>query len=189
MQRGYERSLNSLTRWKFIVVLLFIASLGLTGWLYTRVPTAFLPDEDQGRFFVIIQAPQGVSLNYTSSVMSRVEKEVLKIPEVANTYAVGGFGFGGGNSANSGVIFTNLKPWDERSETGQSAAEIISKLRSTLSAIPEARILPTNPPAIQGLGSFSGFQFYLQDIAGNSGLNSLVQEMGEIIRQLSLIHI
>ena len=183
MQRGYSLSLNRLTSLKGIVVLLFIASLGLTGWLYLRVPTAFLPDEDQGRIFTLIQAPQGVSLNYTNQVMSRVEETILKIPEVSNTFALGGFSFGGGGTSNSGVIFTTLKPWDERTGKGQSAAEIISKLRSTLSTIPEARIVPTNPPAIQGLGSISGFQFYLEDQAGNTELNSLVQVMNNLIER------
>jgi len=183
MRTLYERSLSYLTRFKVIVVLLFIASLGVTAWLYQTVPTAFLPDEDQGRIFTIIQAPQGVSLNYTSKVMQRVEQEILKLPEVDNTFAVGGFGFGGGNTANSGVIFTTLKPWDERTQPSQSAAELISKSRSTLSTIPEARVVPNNPPAIQGLGSFSGFQFYLEDQAGNSGLNTLVQVMRNLIER------
>ncbi len=180
MQRGYERLLWLLTRVKAIVVLLFIASLGLTAWLYQTVPTAFLPEEDQGRIFAIIQAPQGVSFNYTSEVMRRAEQEILKLPEVESTFVNGGFSFGNGTTANSGVIFINLKPWDERTGLGQSAAEMIGKLRSTLSAIPEARIVVTNPPAIQGLGSFSGFQFYLEDQAGNSGLNNLVQVMRDL---------
>lgn len=177
MERVYARSLHYVTRAKGIVVLLFIASLVLTAWLYQHVPTAFLPDEDQGRIFTIIQAPQGVSLNYTGEVMSRVEQEILKLPEVDSTFAIGGFGFNGGNTANSGVIFTNLKPWKERTEPGQSAAELITKLRSTLSTISEARIVPNNPPAIQGLGNFSGFQFYLEDQLGNVGLDNLVQVM------------
>lgn len=180
MRKGYARSLNRLTRFKGIVVLLFIVSLGLTGWLYMRVPTAFLPDEDQGRFFVIIQGPQGVSLNYTSKVISQIEKELLLIPEVANTFAIGGFSFSG-NTANNGVIFTTLKPWEERHEPGQSAAALMDKLRSKLSRITEARVLATNPPAIQGLGSIGGFQFELEDQRGNSGLDSLVQIMNQLV--------
>ena len=162
IRRGYGRSLNYLTRFKGIVVLLFIASLGLTWWLYLRVPTAFLPDEDQGRFFVIIQGPQGVSLNYTSKVMSQIEKEILQMPEVLSTFAIGGFSFSG-NTANNGVIFTNLTPWEERHEPAQSAAALMKKLRERLSGITEARVLATNPPAIQGLGSIGGFQFELED--------------------------
>ncbi|WP_341526852.1 efflux RND transporter permease subunit [Nostoc sp. UHCC 0302] len=182
LRRGYERSLIRLNRIKAIVVLLFILSLAFTGWLYTRVPTAFIPDEDQGYFITIIQGPEGVSLNYTSDVMAQVEKEILKLPEVTGTFAIGGFGFSG-NSANSGAIFTTLKPWQERHEPDQSAAAIIGKLGGVLSAIPEARIFPVNPPSIQGLGSFGGFQFELQDRQGNSGLNNLLQVMGQLLQR------
>lgn len=181
-RRKYERSLYRLNRVKAIVVLLFILSLGLTGWLYTRVPTAFIPDDDQGYFITIIQGPEGVSLNYTSKVMAQVEKEILKLPEVTGTFAIGGFGFSG-NSANSGAIFTTLKPWGDRHEPGQSAQAIIGKLAGVLSAIPEARIFPVNPPSIQGLGSFGGFQFQLQDTRGNSGLDNLLQTMGQLLER------
>ena len=181
-RRGYQRSLNRLTRLKGIVLLLFIACLGLTGWLYMRVPTAFLPDEDQGYFITLIQGPEGVSLNYTSEVMSQVEKEILQMPEVLGTFALGGFSFSS-PTANNGVIFTTLKPWDERTEPGQSAAAMIDKLKGVFSGIPEAKILPVNPPAIRGLSSFGGFEFQLEDQRGNSGLNTLVQVMDQLIQQ------
>ncbi|MGJ5675067.1 MAG: efflux RND transporter permease subunit [Nostochopsis sp.] len=181
-RRKYERSLIRLSRVKAIVVLLFILSLGLTGWLYTHVPSAFLPDEDQGYFITIIQGPEGVSLNYTGKVMRQVEEEILKLPEVRGTFAVGGFSFSG-NTANNGVIFTTLKPWDERTKEGQSAQGIITNLQSKLGAITEARVLSVNPPTIQGLGSFGGFQFQLQDRAGNSDLETMLEVMGRLIQQ------
>ena len=80
MGQGYESSLILLTKVKAIVVLVFIGLLGVTAWLYTTVPTAFLPDEDQGYFITIIQGPEGSSLKYTSKVMSQVETEILKLP-------------------------------------------------------------------------------------------------------------
>lgn len=178
--RGYERSLNFLTRVKSIVIGLFILSLGLTAWLYISVPTAFLPDEDEGYFLTIIQGPQGVSLQYTSDVMAQVEKEILKLPEVLGTFAVGGFGFSG-STANSGIVFTTLKPWDERSRPDQSAQGIIGKLRGKLLAIPEARVFPVNPPPIQGLGNFGGFVYQLQDRRGTGGLENLVKSMGQLL--------
>ncbi|MBH8572448.1 efflux RND transporter permease subunit [Nostocaceae cyanobacterium CENA369] len=176
----YERSLLRLNRFKGIVLLLFVVSLGLTGWLYTRVPSAFFPDEDQGYFITIIQGPEGTSLNYTSNVMSQVEKEILKLPEVVGTFAIGGFGFSG-NSANNGAIFTTLKPWDERKEHSHSAQGIIANLQKKVSGITEARVLPVNPPAIRGLGSFGGFQFELQDRQGNNSLDTMVQLMGQLL--------
>ncbi|MUG93336.1 efflux RND transporter permease subunit [Scytonema sp. UIC 10036] len=181
LRRGYQRILNLIVKIRYIILALFVASLGLTAWLFLSVPTAFLPEEDQGYFITLIQGPPGVSLDYTSDVMRKVEQEILKFPEVRGTFAVGGFGFSG-NTANSGVVFTSLKPWDERTEKGQSAPAIIGKLRKSFSAIPEARILPNNPPAIPGLGSTGGFQFQLQD-QGNLGLESLVQAANQLIGQ------
>ncbi|KAB8319537.1 multidrug efflux RND transporter permease subunit [Tolypothrix campylonemoides VB511288] len=179
-RRQYERSLIFLNRFRAIVVLLFIVSLGFTGWLYTQVPTAFIPEEDQGYFITIIQGPEGVSLNYTSKVMRQVEEEILKLPEVVGTFAIGGFGFSG-STANNGVIFTTLKNWEERHEAEQSVQGIINNLQGKLSTITDSRVLPVNPPAIQGLGSFGGFQFQLQDRRGNSGLDTMLQVMGQLL--------
>lgn len=178
----YGKTLLFLTKIKSIVAGLFILSLGVTAWLYLSVPTAFLPEEDQGYFMTIIQGPQGVSLQYTREVMDRVEQEILKLPEVVGTFSVGGFGFSG-STANSGIVFTTLKSWSERQGEGQSVQDIIGKLRGKFLAIPEARVFPVNPPAIQGLGQFGGFQFELQDRRGNSGLDALVQGMGMMLKQ------
>lgn len=182
VRRRYERTLILLVKIRLVVVLGFIASLGLTGWLYLHVPTGFLPEEDQGYFITIIQGPEGVSLNYTSQVMAQVEKEILKVPQVLGTFAIGGFGFSG-NTANSGVIFTTLKPWDQRRGLGESAQAIIGKLSGVFSGITEARIFPVNPPAIQGLGSFTGFQFELQDRSGTNSLSTMLQVMGQIMQE------
>jgi HAE1 family hydrophobic/amphiphilic exporter-1 len=182
VQRQYRKSLIFLTGIKTIVTLVFIGSLGVTAWLYLSVPTAFIPEEDQGYFMTIIQGPQGVSLQYTQKVMDEVEAEILKLPEVVGTFSVGGFSFSGSTS-NQGIIFTTLKPWEERHGEDQTVQAIIGKLGGKFSGIPEARIFPVNPPAIQGLGQFGGFQFQLQDRKGNSGLDGLVQTMGGILKQ------
>ncbi|MBE9215212.1 efflux RND transporter permease subunit [Plectonema cf. radiosum LEGE 06105] len=180
VRNGYEWSLQRLIHLKFIVLIVFAALLVTTGWLYNIVPQAFLPEEDQGYFITIIQGPEGVSLNYTSQVMAQVEQKILDLPEVVGTFAIGGFGFSG-STANNGVIFTTLKPWGERRGKGQSSLEIIDRLRQQFFTITDARVLPLNPPSIQGLGSFSGFQFQLQDRRGNSSLAVMLQEMGELL--------
>ncbi len=176
----YGDILTTLTGFKPFVLGAFVVSLVLTGWLYTIVPSAFLPDEDQGYFITLIQGPEGVSLNYTSEVMKKAEALLLKQPEVRATFAVGGFGFSG-NTANSGVIFTTLKPWGDRQGYESSALGIIDRVRGPLLSTTEARILPVNPPAIQGLSSFGGFEFQLQDKRGNAGLDNLVASMGAIM--------
>ncbi|MEO0934341.1 MAG: efflux RND transporter permease subunit, partial [Cyanobacteria bacterium J06641_2] len=105
---------------------------------------------------------------------------ILELPEVVGTFAIGGFGFSG-STANSGVIFTTLKPWGDRTGKGQSSLEIIGRLMQQFGSITDARVFAVNPPSIQGLGSFSGFQFQLQDRRGNSSLDVMLQEMGELI--------
>ena len=179
MRERYRQALGFLNHFKVVVLAIFAALLTLTFWLYNTVPSAFLPDEDQGYFITLIQGPEGVSLNYTSDVMQQVEEEILKIDEVRATFAVGGFGFSG-NTANSGVIFTTLKPWGERRGPGQSAQGIIDRLFPVVSQITESRVFPVNPPAIQGLGSFGGFQFQLQDRRGNLDLDTLFQTMNQL---------
>lgn len=181
-RQGYQRSLTTLTRFKTIIIGLFILSLAATVWLFLSVPSAFLPEEDQGYFITIVQGPEGVSLNYTSEVMSKAEEILLKEPDVIGTFAVGGFGFSG-NNPNSGLIFTTLKPWEERKRPDQSVQAIIGKMFGAFSAIPDARLLPVNPPPIQGLGSFGGFTFQLQDRKGNESLDPLVQALGGILKE------
>lgn len=179
-QRGYQRILNQLVRIKGIVIGVFILLLALTGLLFTWVPTGFLPEEDQGYFVTIVQAPEGVSLNYTDKVIAQIEDEILKLPEVVGTFAIGGFSFSG-STANNGVIFTTLTPWDERTRPEQSVQGIIGGLFPKFLAIPEARVIPVNLPVVQGLGTFGGFTFQLQDRRGNSNLNDLVQTLGQIL--------
>ncbi|MBL1209634.1 efflux RND transporter permease subunit [Geminocystis sp. GBBB08] len=178
--QGYDQSLRFLTHFKLFVIGIFIALIGFTGWLYTNTPTAFLPEEDQGYFITLIQAPEGVSLQYTSEVMKKVEAEMLQMPEVVATFAIGGFSFGG-STPNQGIIFTPLKPWHERSNPDQTVQAITDKLFGKFAMIPEARIIPLNPPAIQGLGTFGGFTFQLQDRRVNVDLESMVATMGQFL--------
>jgi HAE1 family hydrophobic/amphiphilic exporter-1 len=183
MRQGYLRSLNFLLRIKAIVIVVFIVLLGLTGWLYTRVPTGFLPDEDQGYFITVIQGPEGASLNYTSDLMRRVEADLLKLPETRATFAIGGFDFNGGLVGNKGVIFTSLTPWGDRHGAEHSAEALVGKMMGVYSAIPEATVVATSPPAIQGLGNFSGFSFRLEDQRGNNTIDALTQVAGQFMQR------
>ncbi len=183
-RNGYRRSLNGLTGFKGIVILAFIVSLGLTGWLYTRVPTGFLPEEDQGYVLNIVQGPEGSSLEYTSQVIDKIDKEVLKIPEFAGTFSLGGFSTSG-NIANSGTGFAVLKPWGERHSAEESAQAVLNRLRGSLSQITEATVNSINPPTIQGLGSVGGFVFQLQDQSTDNNINTLVQAKNDLVSRAS----
>ncbi|RAM52106.1 MAG: hydrophobe/amphiphile efflux-1 family RND transporter [Hapalosiphonaceae cyanobacterium JJU2] len=180
-REGYQRLLLRVTRFKEIVLALFIASLGLTSWLYLHVPTAFLPDEDQGFLINLVQGPEGASLEYTSQVFNQVDKEVLKLPEVQGTFSLGGSSFSG-STANNGIAFVPLKFWSERKQADQTASAILNKIREPLSKITDARIISINPPTIQGLANVGGFVFQLQD-RGNGSLENLVKIRDELIQR------
>lgn len=143
IRKFFESALGVVLRYKMIVVPAFIASLALTGYLYTRMPTGFLPDEDVGYFMIIVQGPEGVSLDYTSKVVAKVEKVVSTEKDLLGVFAVGGFSFSGNNSSNA-IVFCTLKPWSERPRPEQSASAIINKLRGPLFAIDDAFCIPFN---------------------------------------------
>ncbi len=180
VRAGYARSLSRLVHLKMLVIGVFAVLMMATVWLYNVVPSAFLPEEDQGYFITLIQGPQGVSLQYTDQVIQKVEKELLEIPDLVGVFAVGGFSFTG-SSANSGIVFTTLKPWAERPGFEQSVQGIINQLRGKFFQITEARVFPVNPPSIQGLGNFGGFVFQLQDRLSNAGLDTLVATAGRLM--------
>lgn len=174
----YASTLNVCLKARYLVLIAFCLLMTLAIWLYKTTPTAFVPDEDQGYFITVIQGPEGVSLDYTDKVMRKIEKILRGFPEVGNVFCVGGFGFSG-NSPNNGIIFTTLQHWSQRKGEASSLSGLINRLRGPLGAITEATVMPFNPPAINGLGNFGGFQFELLDTAGGE-IASLNQSMRDI---------
>src|SRR6478672_10566670 len=157
--------LKGLIRMRAVVTLVFVAMLGATYWVYTRVPTGFVPDEDQGYIFIIIQAPQGASLDYTMGIEKQVEQVLAKTPEISHVFGVGGFGFAG-SGPNQGVVFSMLKDFPERPGDEHSAKAVVGRLFGLFSEITGAAVIPFLPPSINGLGTFGGFQYELLDQTG-----------------------
>ena len=178
-RRGYQASLGRLTHLKTTVLILFVAALGAAAWLYTSVPTAFLPEEDQGYLISLVQGPEGSSVDYTSDIIDQVDQTYLDIPEVEGTFSLGGFGFSG-NIPNNGVIFSPLTPWGDRPRQEQSAQAVLGQVWPQFGQIKEANVIAFNPPTIQGLGSISGFVFQLQD-QGNNDLQTFLQAKDELV--------
>lgn len=179
MRRGYHFIVSRIPRFKATVLILFAVALAGAAWLYTSVPTAFLPDEDQGYVISLVQGPEGSSVNYTSEVIEQVDQIYLDIPEVAGTFSLGGFGFSG-NTPNNGVIFSPFIPWGDRPHANQSAQSILGQVLPQLGQIQEANVIAFNPPTIQGLGSISGFVFQLQD-RGNNDIQTFLQAKDTLI--------
>jgi HAE1 family hydrophobic/amphiphilic exporter-1 len=178
LRAGYANSLSGLLKARYLVFVGFLGLIAATIFLYKVVPSAFIPDEDQGYFIITVQGPEGVSLEYTDRVMKKIEKVLRAIPEIEGIFSVGGFGFTG-NGANNGVIFSTLAPWSTRKGEGHTLASILNRTRAPLSAITDATVVPFNPPAINGLGNFGGFQFELLDTAGAeiAALSKATREM------------
>jgi HAE1 family hydrophobic/amphiphilic exporter-1 len=165
--RAYERTVEQILRWRTVALIGFLTTLGLTYWTYTRVPTAFIPEDDQGYLMVVVQAPQGASLEYTANICTTIEKEVLKMPDVEGTFSVVGFSFSG-NASNQAIVFVPLKSFETRKGDAHSAATVLQAMRMPLSQIQGALVVPFNPPAVQGLGNFGGFTFEVEDLGRNS---------------------
>ena len=171
LSRTYAKSIHLALQLRYLLLVVFFAGLGATVWTYRHVPTGFIPQEDQGYLMVIVQAPPGSSLTYTTSLAARAEAIVSQNPDVGGAFSVMGFSLAG-SSANSGMMFMSLKPSDQRRGKGHSAAEIVAALSPQLGALmlaPNGGLVAVfEPPAVSGVGSFGGFQFMLQDQGGNT---------------------
>ncbi|KIF81786.1 efflux RND transporter permease subunit [Noviherbaspirillum autotrophicum] len=150
--------------------------------LYVRLPSSFLPIEDQGYLITNVQLPPGASVNRTKAVIEQVEQYYLKQPSIARTVAVSGFSFSG-SGQNAGLVFTPLKDWSERGK-GESATEIAGRAFGALSQIRDAIIFPVNPPPIRELGNATGFTLRLQDRGGN-GHDALLAARNQLLGMAS----
>jgi hydrophobic/amphiphilic exporter-1 (mainly G- bacteria), HAE1 family len=163
---GYRHALRFFLGFKLVAALMFLTGLGLTFFVFTRVPTGFVPDEDQGYFIIVIQAPSGASLEYTKAIGKQVSTLLADVPEAEGTFSVAGFSFAGA-AANQGIIFVPLKPYSQRKGDAHTAKAILTRIAPRMFGVSGAIVFPTLPPPIQGLGQFGGFQFVVQDQASH----------------------
>ena len=168
LAKGYGKTIEFVLKLRYAMVVLFLAGLAATAYMYVHVPTGFVPQEDQNYFIVVVQAPQGASLAYTTDVSRQAEQILRADPDVFGTFAVPGFSLSGGSSSNYGLIFAPLKPIDDRKGKGHAASDIVARVGPKLFGVPGAIVVPFEPPAISGVGSFGGFQFELQDLGRNT---------------------
>jgi HAE1 family hydrophobic/amphiphilic exporter-1 len=168
--RTYGRFTHHVLRFRWLLLLVFVAGLFGAGYLYKTVPTAFVPSEDQNYLICIVQTPQGASLGYTSEVAQRATDMIRQNDDVYGTFAVMGFSLSGGSASNFGLIFVPLKSQDLRKQkgSGHTAADIQALLAPRLFGVPGGLVILQEPPAIQGIGSYGGFAFELQDLGRNT---------------------
>lgn len=180
VNNGYVHALRVVLRFEIVALIVFALCVGLVYVVLQHVPQGFVPTEDQGYLIVAIQAPSGASLDYTRQIGKQVTAITKNIPEIFGTFSVAGFSFGGA-TANAGLVFLTLQPYEKRKGKGHTAAAIINRLRGPLFGISGAFVIPFEPPAVQGLGQFGGFQYELLDQATHT-LADLDKTTHDLIR-------
>jgi len=166
---GYTNTVGFLLKRLIIVGIVFIAMLGATWKLFDSLPTAFVPNEDQGAFMVDLRLPDGASLLRTEVVLRDLEQSVLDIAGVSDVMSVAGYSLlSGSASSNSALLIGVLDHWDDRETAALSLRSIMQQLYRISAALPDAKMIPFVPPPIPGLGATSGFEFILQDRAGGT---------------------
>ena len=180
LSERYGRLAARLIRMSAVVLVVYAGLIGLTGWQFSRAPTGFIPDQDQGYLITVLQLPPGSSLARTDAVVRQATEIILATPGV--THAVPFAGFDGAtftNAPNAGAIFSALAPFDERHRQGLSADAMLGQFRQRLAGIQDAFIITIKPPPVRGIGTAGGFKMMVQDRqgAGPAALEAAVQDL------------
>ncbi|MCY1487373.1 Multidrug resistance protein MexB [compost metagenome] len=180
---GYERSVRSILKRKAPYLALYLVIIVAMAWLFTRIPTAFLPEEDQGVLFAQVQTPSGASAERTQAVVDQMREYLLEEEKdtVKSVFTVTGFNFAG-RGQSSGMAFIMLKPWEERTAEGQSVFDLAQRAQKHFFSFRDAMVFAFAPPAVMELGNATGFNFFLQDRAGigHEALNAARDQFVEL---------
>jgi HAE1 family hydrophobic/amphiphilic exporter-1 len=178
---GYGGLTRRLVRITALVLLVYGALVGLTGWQFSRAPTGFIPEQDQGYLITVVQLPPGASLDRTDRVVRRATEIILETEGVVHAVPFAGFdGATFTNAPNAGAVFSVLAPFEERAGTGRSGDAILADLNARLSGIQEAFLITIAPPPVRGIGTGGGFKMMVQDRRGR-GLDALEATTQELV--------
>ena len=180
MRAGHGRVLESTLNNKIILPLIFLVVVVISVLVFLRIPTSFLPEEDQGRMFTLVSGPASTTLEQTREKMKKVEDFYLNDAgdAVEGLFTAAGFSFAG-QAQNVGIAFVKMKPWAERNEQA-SVFNIKEQAFKSLSTVPDAMVIPLIPPPVSALGNASGFEFQLVD-QGGLGHEALVQATNQLL--------
>ncbi len=183
LTKRYTKSVSFLIRKTVIIVIIFLIILGAIYTIYGKLPTGFIPSEDQGAFMVNVQLPPGASLERTSKALEKAYDILAKTKGVKDILSVSGFSIITGTcSANMGLIIVTLDDWSKRTAPDLHVDAILAKVNEEFYQIPEASISAFNLPPIPGLGTGGGFQFELQQ-KGEGSAQALQTVTNEILYQ------
>jgi HAE1 family hydrophobic/amphiphilic exporter-1 len=183
VEQGYAALVERIVRWSGVAVIVALAVIAVVGYLFTRVPTGFLPIEDQGYLIASVQLPDGASLERTQTVLDRVSQIGRKTPGVAQVVTIAGISAldNSASLANAGVAYIILKDWEARKGPGEDLRSLVYGLNDKVAAIMEARTLVLPPPPIQGIGNAAGFSMMVELRDGNSDFAKLQASTGAMV--------
>ncbi|MFH0122102.1 efflux RND transporter permease subunit [Pseudomonas aeruginosa] len=179
----YKVGVMGIAKRKVLFLGIYALIVGALCWLFPKIPTAFLPPEDQGTMFVQVQMPPNTSAERTQVVLNEVRDYLLKDEAgvVDTAYTVNGFNFAG-RGQSSGLLFVTLKRWEERSDPrGTEIFALAQRLQARASQIKDGTVIAIVPPAILEMGNAMGFDFYLQDRAG-MGHEKLIEARNQFLQ-------
>ncbi|HSC82499.1 MAG TPA: efflux RND transporter permease subunit, partial [Pseudomonas sp.] len=183
---GYERSVRGILKRRLPFVVLYLLIVAVMIWMFTRIPTAFLPEEDQGVLFAQVQTPAGASSERTQVVVDQMREYLLDAEKdtVKSVFTVTGFNFAG-RGQSSGMAFIMLKPWDERPGAEHSVFALAQRAQQHFFSFRDAMVFAFAPPAVLEMGNATGFDLFLQDRAGvgHETLNAARDRFLELARQ------
>jgi hydrophobe/amphiphile efflux-1 (HAE1) family protein len=178
IRNGYAAIVRRLVRVSVLAVVLILASAaGILG-LSLRTPTGFLPEEDQGAFFVSVQLPDGASVTRTSKAVQRIETLLKQMPQIQNVFAIIGYSIlDSVNEPNAAFVVPTLKPFADRAGAANSAQSLIARVFAEGQQIRTATVIPFNLPPIIGLSTTGGFEYELEGLEGQdpAAMNSVMQ--------------
>ncbi len=164
---GYGGGVRGVLKAKSVVMVFYALMLGATWWLFQAVPSGFVPAQDKQYLVGFAQLPDGATLDRTEEVIRRMSEITLAEPGVASAVAFPGLSIAGfSNSSNAGIVFSVLKPFEERTDPSLSAGAIAASLNQKYGVIKDAFIAMFPPPPVQGLGVVGGFKLQIEDRAG-----------------------
>lgn len=182
LTKRYESSVAAMIKRSIRVMFIFLGLTVAVGWIFMRMPTSFLPDEDQGILFSQAILPVNSTQEQTQKVMDQVSDYYLtqEADSVASVFSVSGFSFAG-NGQNMGMAFVGLKDWSDRQLPGMDVKSIVNRSMGYFQKIKNAMVFSFAPPAVIELGTASGFDFYLQDRSGQ-GHEKLIAARNQLLQ-------
>jgi multidrug efflux pump len=178
----YQRTVALALRGSLIVLAIYGGLLGLTWWTSNQLPLGYIPNQDQGRFYIAVQLPDAASLERTQKVVNRITELVRPLPGVAHVTGIAGSSFTlNANGSNFANFFVSFVPFDQRHDSSLSADAITQRVRKMLvKEVPEAMTTIFTPPPVSGLGSASGFKIIIED-RGNLGFPALQKQIERLV--------